>query len=64
MTDQDKWEMANRMSELSKVDGKPPIIYLERLDGPTRGNLISKRHDIKLRREVWSDDYLGHTYPR
>ncbi|HEY9719026.1 MAG TPA: hypothetical protein V6C69_16245 [Trichormus sp.] len=63
MSDQDKWDMAKRMSELSKVDGKP-VIYLERLDGPTRGSIIPKRHDIKLRREVWSDDYLGHAYPR
>lgn len=59
----DGWDMAVRISELSKVDGKS-LIYLEKQDGPTRGNLIPKRHDIKLRREFWSDDDLGIVYPR
>ncbi|MBS1956784.1 MAG: hypothetical protein JST89_21525 [Cyanobacteria bacterium SZAS-4] len=58
----DGWDMAVRISELSKVDGKS-LIYLEKLDGPTRGSLIPKRHDIKLRRQVWSDDDLGIIYP-
>ncbi len=55
----DAWEMAWRMRELSKVDGKP-LIYLSKQDGPTRGTLIPKRHDIYLRRGgILSDDYIG-----
>ncbi len=55
-----KWELATRMKELSTVDGKP-LIYLEKQDGPTRGNLIPKRYDIMLRRgRFHSDDYIGH----
>ena len=55
-----KWELAMRMKELSTVEGKP-LIYLEKQDGPTRGNLIPKRYDIMLRRgRFHSDDYIGH----
>jgi len=55
-----RWELAMRMKELSTVDGKP-LIYLEKQDGPTRGNLIPKRYDIMLRRgRFHSDDYIGH----
>jgi hypothetical protein len=63
MKDQDKWDMAWRMRELSKVDGEP-LIYLKKLDGPTTGNLIPKRHDINLRRGRihFSDDYIGQVY--
>lgn len=58
----DAWEVASRMSDLSVVSGKP-LIYLEKLDGPTRGNLIEKRYDVKLLRGRFrSDDYISHVY--
>ncbi len=59
----DGWDMAWRMHELSKV-GDKSVIYLSKEDGPTKGNLIPKRHNIYLRREVWSDNELGHVYPK
>lgn len=56
---QEAWDMAWRMRELSMLDGKP-LIYLSKQDGPTRGNLIPKRYDIYLRRgSLRSDDYIG-----
>lgn len=55
------WEIARRMKELSTVDGKP-LIYLKKEDGPSRGNLIPKRYDIMLRRSVYSDDSLGFVH--
>jgi hypothetical protein len=59
---QDAWDMAWRMKELSMVDGKS-LIYLSKVDGPTRGNLIPKRYDIYLRRgSLRSDDYIGHLH--
>jgi hypothetical protein len=58
---QDAWDLAWRIRDLSVVDGKP-LIYLSKVDGPTRGDLIPKRHDIKLRREFWSDNYIGQVY--
>lgn len=54
---QEAWDMAWRMRELSMLDGKP-LIYLSKQDGSTRGNLIPKRYDIYLRRgSLRSDDY-------
>jgi hypothetical protein len=62
LNDQEKWDVTRRMRDLSTVDGKP-LIYTERLDGPTRGSLIPKRHDIYLRRGSFrSDNYLGQFY--
>ncbi|CAN5560089.1 hypothetical protein BH10CYA1_BH10CYA1_25980 [soil metagenome] len=56
---QTAWDMAQRMRDLSKVDGKS-LIYLSKLDGPTRGNLIPKTYEIYLRRGSFrSDDYIG-----
>lgn len=53
------WDMAKRMRDLSTVDGKS-LIYLSKLDGPTRGNLIPKTYEIYLRRgRFHSDDYIG-----
>lgn len=61
-SNQDAWDMAWRMNELSSVDGKP-LIYLSKVEGPTKGNLIPKRHDIYLRRgSLRSDDYIGQLY--
>ena len=58
----DAWDMAKRMKELSTVDGEP-LIYLSKVDGPTRGDLIPKRYDIMLRRGRFrSDDYVGQVY--
>jgi len=52
------WAIAWRMREHSKVGGEP-LIYLKKLDdGPTRGNLIAKRHDIYLRRSSLRQDPL------
>ncbi len=59
----DGWDMAWRMHELSKV-GEKSLIYLSKEDGETRGSLIPKRHNIYLRREFWSDNELGHVYPK
>ena len=59
---QDSWDMAWRMRDLSMVDGKS-LIYLSKQDGPTRGDLIPKRHDIYLRRGSFrSDNYIGQLY--
>ena len=56
---QTAWDMAQRMRDLSKVDGQS-LIYLSKLDGPTRGNLIPKTYEIYLRRGSFrSDDYIG-----
>jgi hypothetical protein len=58
----EKWDMAKRMRDLSVVDGKP-LVFLKKLDGPTHGSLVPKRHDIMLRRgRFHSDDYLGQVY--
>jgi hypothetical protein len=58
-SNQDAWDMAWRMRDLSMVDGKP-LIYLSKSDGPTRGTLIPKRYDIYLRRgSLRSDDHIG-----
>lgn len=57
-----KWEAALRMQELSKVDGKP-LIYLNKVDSNSRGNLIPKRYDIMLLRGRFrSDDYIDHLH--
>jgi hypothetical protein len=54
--------MAQRMRELSKVDGKS-LIYISKSEGQTSGSLLQKRYDIYLRRgSLRSDNYLGHVY--
>jgi hypothetical protein len=61
-TGQDAWDMAQRMKELSKVDGRS-LIYLSKVDGPTHGTLIPKRYDVYLRRGSFrSDNEIGHVY--
>lgn len=60
--DKDAWDMAKRMQELSIVDGNP-LIYTSKVESPTHGNLIPKRHDVYLRRGMFrSDDYIGQFY--
>jgi hypothetical protein len=59
---EDAWAMAQRMKQLSMVDGKP-LIYLSKHDGPTHGSWIPKRYDIYLRRGTFrSDNYIGQLY--
>ena len=59
---QDAGEMLSRLEKLSTVDGQS-LIYQSLVDGPTRGTLIPKRHDIYLRRgRFHSDDKIGQLY--
>ena len=57
---QDKlWDIARRMSELSRVDDKS-LIYLSKQDSSSHGNLIPKRYDVYLRRgSLRSDNLIG-----
>jgi hypothetical protein len=59
---QEAWDVARRMNELSKVDGKS-LIYLSKTEGQTSGTLLQKRYDIYLRRgSLRSDNQIGHVY--
>lgn len=56
------WNMAERMRDLSKVDGKS-LIFISRTEGQSRGNLLEKRYDIYLRGGTWSSDAkIGQVY--
>ncbi len=64
LSGQEKWDIAWRMRELSKVDGKSSI-YLSKTEGQTVGNLLQKRYDIYLRSgplHIGGDYQIGQVY--
>jgi len=64
LSGQEKWDIAWRMNELSKVGGKPSI-YLSKTEGQPAGNLREKRYDIYLRSgplHIGGDYEIGRVY--
>jgi hypothetical protein len=60
MEDHKAWELANRIQELSKVNGDP-LIFLKKQPSDTAGSLIPKRYDIFLKTPWYhtSNDLVG-----
>jgi len=61
---QEAWDMASAMRDRTRLPNGDHVIFLSRQDGPTRGNLIPKRHDVYVRGYHWyqSDTQVGQVY--